>query len=67
MALWQYDIKLLPAAGVLRRYQAIALVISKTDFDAERWWKNTPIPENLEAEFSKILPPAQSWSGELKL
>ena len=67
MALWQFDIKLLPAESVMRRYQAVPLVISKADFDEERWWKGTPTSQNLEAEFSKMLPPAQSWTDKLKV
>src|SRR5450631_2192532 len=67
MALWQFDIKLLPAEGIMRRYQVIPLVISRADFDEERWWKGTLVSRHLEAEFSKILAPAQPWTDKLKV
>lgn len=50
----------------MRRYQAIPLVISKSDFDKQDWWKDSPTPPDLESEISKFLPTLNSWSEKLK-
>jgi hypothetical protein len=58
---------MLPLQSVLRRYGAMPVVVSDSDLDEERWWSGLPSAASLEVEFSKVLPPAQSWSSNLKL
>lgn len=66
MATWQFDVHLLPVQEVLRRYQAIPVVISRQDFDLGDWWTRSPVPSEFEAEISKLLPHLRSWTEKLR-
>jgi len=66
MAVWQFDFHLLPTEGILRRYKVMPIAIPGADFDQGELIIGFPTLRELEIEFSKILPPLQSWSEQLK-
>ncbi len=67
MAIWQFDIRMLPSEAVLRRHGVTAVIIPKNEIDDEEaLWENLPISANFEDEISEILPRMQSWHRELR-
>jgi hypothetical protein len=63
MALWQFDLHLLPRSSLLRRYNSIPIRVPRADFDDFDWWRDARFAANRElgSDFI-ILPETKSWS-----
>lgn len=65
MAIWQFDMHLLPEEAIRRRYGSIPVAIAPADIDAGGWWKDALPPGNFTESLSKLLPQAVSWSSSI--
>lgn len=74
MAIWQYDITLVPRAAVLRQHGTIPselpgyrAVWNPEDVMNEsypNYWRGFMPPESFSAEIESLLSPSQSWSQD---
>ncbi len=72
MAVWQYDVALVPRAGVIRHhgmipselpgYRAIWHPEPESERESPDYWAEGERPEALAEEIGAILPPCRSWS-----
>jgi hypothetical protein len=65
MAIWQYDIHLLPRARALEIQSPIASKEGEL-IDTTGWWDAYNKKESLVRALSRVLPEARSWSPELR-
>ena len=65
MAAWQHDYHILPQAKLKEFYGRIPESVPENDYNKFPWWINVPGPDPLE--IGKILPPMDSWSGQVKI
>jgi hypothetical protein len=73
MAVWQYDIALVPRAGVVRQhgnipaelpgYRAVWNPESESEQPSPNYWAGVA-PESFSEEIEAILPPCPSWSAD---
>lgn len=77
MARWQYDVMLVPRAGVIRRCGGIPDEIpgcrtvwregDAEDESSPDYWEGGPSPGSLEAGIGALLPAAESWCAEARM
>jgi hypothetical protein len=63
MAIWQFDLHLLPEAGILRLYGQIPIAIPNDSIDPESLWRDLSPPANIS--FDHMLPHMKSWHPEI--
>jgi hypothetical protein len=61
MALWQFDIYLLPRSDALERKLRSGVQLSEFDFNDTAWWKGLPTPP-FEPLFDRLLGQGAFWS-----
>ncbi|HEX5220979.1 MAG TPA: hypothetical protein VFZ59_15550 [Verrucomicrobiae bacterium] len=74
MAVWQYDVSLVPRSGVVLHHGGIPeelpgyrAVMNPDEMETgpfPNYWDNGPSPEVLAREIAHLLPPAKSWSAD---
>jgi hypothetical protein len=72
MAVWQYDLALVPRTGIIRLHGEIpkelpghrAVWQPETGLNEvfPNYWEGLKPPESLRSEISRLLPPLESWS-----
>jgi hypothetical protein len=62
VATWQFDLHLLPLASIARAYGVPPLIIPRSEFDGQLWWRDVDNPSTLRADISRFLPSLQSWN-----
>jgi hypothetical protein len=66
MAIWQYDVHLLPAAAAVQHYGAMPVHISDAEFDKVSLWKGHPDSVPTDETLAKLLPGLASWNDQVK-
>ena len=74
MAVWQYDVALVPKAGIIRHHGSVPDELpghravwnpqDTMDEASPNYWQGAEPPERLAQEIEHILPPIPSWSGK---
>lgn len=65
MAIWQFDIYLLPIEKLRTRYSQIPTNISGEDFSTELWWDGIKSPINIQQKLDLFLDRGNSWHSDL--
>jgi hypothetical protein len=63
MAIWQFDLHLLPEAGILRLYGHIPFAVPNDSIDHQSVWCDLPPPTDIS--FDHMLPHMKSWHPEV--
>lgn len=66
MALWQYDMHLLPLAEVVSRFGALPERMDRSTFDEYDWWLRYQPFGELIPRLSGCLAERPSWTAEIK-
>ncbi|MBI2824087.1 MAG: hypothetical protein HYX69_05260 [Planctomycetia bacterium] len=64
MAVWQYDVVVIPKDAVKAFFHSVPRSIRTEEFDLYEWWTNSKAP-NVE-ELSSLFPRAAAWSESIK-
>lgn len=67
MAIWQYDVDLVPLERAVERHGPLPRTLSQRDSDVDDWWEAHQPPGDLPAVIARPLPPAPSWDENLKI
>jgi hypothetical protein len=66
MAIWQFDMHMIPLQSVEDHFGLVPILVSREDFDRYDWW--TPGPaEGIATELSRLLPTTPSWSESVRI
>lgn len=66
MATWQFDLHLVPASTVAMAFKVTPITITQYQFDDVNWWRGVALSNETKSAFSKLLPPATSWSSDIE-
>ena len=71
MAIWQFDIYLIPRSKVREKYGKLPSSIKAEDFFEIDWWGGIVLPDDVKSgqlivfrKISEPMSPVESWSGE---
>jgi hypothetical protein len=65
MAVWQYDLWIVPFDRMIELFGAIPDYIDLDTFEELPWWENKRLPDNYEKLLSNFLPKLnESWMGK---
>lgn len=66
MAIWQFDLHLVPRSRVIGVYSSLPKEIERDVFDSTEWWENYKPPSNFEELITSFLPANTSWIIDTK-
>lgn len=64
MAIWQFDFHLVPRREFERQFGTIPVTISEEYYKEIAWWTEVSLLEELNADFSTLLPKGSSWDSQ---
>lgn len=64
MAIWQYDVHLIPENSVRNKVGEIPDTLPPDMADEGGWWQNVSPPSDIE--FSVLAPPGKSWTDAIR-
>ncbi len=67
MAIWQWRLTFIPEAALRQKYEVLPLKIPMELAEDCRWWADRQPPRGFERRIDMILPPAESWSKEMRM
>lgn len=67
MALWQFELELLPRAWFTKTGEPIDVLFRNGNYDASIAWRDHQPTSDIQSRMSGVLPARKSWSNELKL
>ena len=67
MAIWQFDIALIPAAALEANPEIIDDSVSEAGLETGAWWSYAKLPAELEGVLDAVLPIGKSWSADLEM
>ena len=65
MALWQFELVLIPHERVVREFGAAEVQMDRSRWDATDWWSAHQPPDDFAARIAALLPPYPSWSPSI--
>ena len=66
MAIWQYDIEVVPLKKLQEKNISVPSRITKGQYENTFWWYNIFEPVNLGNDLNRILPRSISWCDEIR-
>ncbi|MCP9494193.1 MAG: hypothetical protein MSG64_07040 [Pyrinomonadaceae bacterium MAG19_C2-C3] len=66
MAIWQYDLHLIPRKAIEDLFSTVPPSLARKTFDEVAWWKNYQPVFDYESEIGSFLSPREFWSDEAK-
>ena len=65
MALWQFDVQLMPDVIVPDAKSYIAASFTDDGLDTDHWWRHNPPAPDFRDVIARYFPPSKSWSDDL--
>jgi len=65
MAIWQFDLELLPTVAIESDPQIVEHSVTDKGIETAIWWANALLPEGVEDHLNSLLPKETSWSANL--
>ena len=65
MAIWQFDVSLMPDAIVPDAESYIAASVTDDGLDTEHWWRHNQPPSDFHATIESYFPRCDSWADDL--
>ncbi len=66
MVIWQFGVILIPKSAILAEFGTVPASIPMEMTD-RLWWSGQQPPQGFEKQIDLILPPAKSWSEEMRI
>lgn len=66
MAIWQYDLHLIPRKAIEDLFSTVPPSLARKRFDEIKWWENYQPVFDYESEIGDFLSPRKFWSDEAK-
>lgn len=67
MAVWQYEMLLLPKAVVTKKFAGIPLRLDCRDLEESEWWSNESLPSDYAETLGQLLRVSDSWSQDVQI
>jgi len=65
MAIWQFDLHLLPRPNIIERYSSVPSQLSDKEFFTVNWWSGVALPTDYEPMLGSFLPKYTSWHKDI--
>lgn len=66
MATWQFDLQLIPRTEVSRLWANVPTRLTEVQLERIEWWNSFQPPADYDKAIARFLPPADSWSKNIK-
>ena len=67
MAIWQFRVILIPEASLAKVFGSVPPAVPIELAEDFPWWSHVQPPKGIEQQINSILPPAESWSKEMRM
>ncbi|MFZ1557171.1 MAG: hypothetical protein WAT38_13390, partial [Nitrospira sp.] len=67
MAVWQFQIELVPKAVAEANSLRAGMVLTEEQRESVVWWKDQRLPVTLLRDVEKMLPSGKTWSKDLEV